>query len=92
MQELAQATWTEEVYCKAGHPKVQVPETVQKYRGYLEKRRVDQTLLPLTAEDLSATLGTWPAAKAGGADGWTLRDSKSPLLPTQLTGAGVLGD
>ena len=49
---------------------------VQKYRGYLGARRVPQTLLPLTGADLKAALGGWPAAKGGGADGWTPRELK----------------
>ena len=61
MQELAQGAWTSQVYCKLGRPTVDVPAVVEKYRGHLEARRVPLTLLPLTAEDLKATLGGWPA-------------------------------
>ena len=85
MQELAQDAWTSQVYCKPGRPRVDVPSVVQKYRGHLEARRVPLTLLPLTAEDLKATLGGWPADKAGGADGWTPRDFKDiPLCLLRL--------
>ena len=80
MQELAQAAWTSQVYCKPGRPKVDVPAVIEKYRGHLEARRVPLTLLPLTAADLKAALGGWPAAKAGGADGWTQRDFKDVPL------------
>ena len=76
MQEIAQDAWTSQVYCKPGRPQVAVDDVVEKYKGYLEARRVPHTLLPLTGADLKAALGGWPAAKAGRADGWTPRDFK----------------
>ena len=76
MQELAQGAWTSQVYCKEGRPKVDVGSVVEKYRDLLEARRVPLSLLPLTGADLRTTLGGWPAAKAGGADGWTPKEFK----------------
>ena len=49
---------------------------MEKYRNLLEARKVPLSLLPLTGSDLRATLGGWPVAKAGGADGWTPREFK----------------
>merc|ERR1712093_935695 len=80
MQELAQGAWTSQVYCKEGRPKVDVGSVVEKYRDLLEARRVPLSLLPLTGADLRATLGGWPAAKAGGADGWTPKEFKDVPL------------
>ena len=51
-------------------------EIPEKYRSLLEARRVPLSLLPLTGADLRATLGGWPVAKAGGADGRSPREFK----------------
>ena len=44
--------------------------------GLLKVSRRMERKTRLTLSDLKAELGGWPAAKAGGADGWTPRDFK----------------
>ena len=82
MQETAEATWKQQVYCDPARRAVDRGVVSAKYGPALRARAKPHTLAPLTGEDLAATITQWPRAKKGGTDAWEAGHFKDCLLYT----------